>query len=375
MKEYSVYDLYVVEIQRGNDTQYLFCKHNELSDTYVDIFTNEKLKITNKSNIQCLSNYYSIFFGSPLILDKAELLRKYITINYEANLEKAETFFQSDDYVTYSNRMLEKATLNFFPNSGKWYGHCYGIPKDLNMTNLPCHLRDDLWLARMLRQNQKLMYMSTNRILQFVKTSSLFQEKRHEYEQKIVKWQIDFMKNDGENWIIDENYGGDCLFLSSVCDLGFRKGIIDTLSNIGMSMDAIEEGIEKNADRWRNSFMRRAFANEYEPVFYCMDFVNLFGEGEPQKEKRKRLEKADPEFKEKWLKMRKYEYYQRHKDSVDKYGVVESDMLLSDEEVAALKVYLEQKHNERKVRIEQYKLEIGASRRQQRTLRKENNNV
>ena len=42
MKKYSIYSLYVVEVQNGNDTQYLICKHNELSDVYVEVFTNEK---------------------------------------------------------------------------------------------------------------------------------------------------------------------------------------------------------------------------------------------------------------------------------------------------------------------------------------------
>ena len=132
--------------------------------------------------------------------------------------------------------------------------------------------------------------MSTNKVLQFVKTSKFFKEKRHEYEQEIVKWQIDWMRSGGENWVIDEDYGGDFVFLTSVCDLGFRKGVVDTLSSIGMNIDAIEEGIEKNADRWRDSFMSSAFSNEYEPVFLNIDFSNFFGENEQQKEERKTLE-------------------------------------------------------------------------------------
>ena len=69
------------------------------------------------------------------------------------------------------------------------------------------------------------------------------------------------------------------------------------------------------------------------------------------------LEQVDLEFKEKWLKVRKYEYYQRHKDSVDKYGVVEPDMKLSAEEVEELKIYLMQKHNERMLQIEKFNQE------------------
>lgn len=375
MKKYNVFSLYVVEVQHGSDTHYLICKRNGLSNTYTEIFTNEKIKVTDSSMIELLSSYYSPLgvcnytTGKPLMLDKKELLRKYTTINGEASIDKGEALSQSKNNIIETNGILEKATLNFFPKEGIWYSTCFRKPEDLSMGNLPCHLRDDLWLAKMLKQNQKLFYMSTNRVLQFVKTSPFFREKRHEYEQEIVKWQIDWMRSGGENWIIDEEYGGDFVFLTPVCDLGFRKGVVDTLLSIGMNIDAIEEGIERNADRWRDSFMSSAFRNEYEPVFLNIDFSNFFGDEEQPKQERKTLESVDSEFKEKWLKMRKYEYYQRHKDSVDKYGIVEPDMTLSEEEVAELKIYLEQKHNERMIQIEQYK---KGTQGQPRTLKKLN---
>lgn len=375
MKKYNVFSLYVVEVQHDSDTHYLICKRNELSNTYTEIFTNEKIKVTDSSMIESLSSYYSPLgvcnytTGKPLMLDKKELLRKYIIINGEASIDKGEALSQNKNNIIETNGILEKATLNFFPKEGIWYSTCFRKPEDLSMGNLPCHLRDDLWLAKMLKQNQKLFYMSTSRVLQFVKTSPFFQEKRHEYEQEIVKWQIDWMRSGGENWIIDEEYGGDFVFLTPVCDLGFRKGVVDTLLRIGINIDAIEEGIERNADRWRDSFMSSAFRNEYEPVFLNIDFSNFFGDEEQPKQERKTLESVDSEFKEKWLKMRKYEYYQRHKDSVDKYGIAESDMTLSEEEVAELKIYLEQKHNERMIQIEQYK---KGTQGQPRTLKKTN---
>lgn len=380
MKKYNVYSLYVIEVQNGNDTHYLICKYNELSDIYEEIFTNEKIKLDNNSIVEPLSNYYyalsqcNYTTGESLMLDKKELLIKYITINGEASLEKGEALSQNDNNTIEVNGILEKATLNFFPKEGTWYSECFRQPHDLNMTNLPCHLRDDLWLAKMLKRNQKLFYMSTNRVLQFVKTSPFFQEKRHEYEQEIVKCQIDWMRSDGENWIIDEDYGGDFVFLTPVCDLGFRKGVVDTLLRIGMSIDVIEEGIEKNADRWRDSFMSSAFSNEYEPVFLNIGLGNFLEKKEHQKVERKTLEPADQEFKEKWLQMRKYEYYQRHKDSVDKYGVVEPDMILSENEVEELREYLQKKHTERKTQIEQYEQERNANKSQQRILRKDANN-
>ena len=367
MKKYSVYSLYVVEVQNDIDTHYLICKHNELSDTYVEIFTNEKIKITNNVSVEPLSNYYSILAqsnyttGKPLMLGKKELLRKYITINGKASLEKGEALSRSGNNIIEANGILEKATLNFFPKEGVWYSHCFRQPKDLGMGNLPCNLRNDEWLAQMLRKDQKLFYISYRKVLDYVRNSQFFKEKRHEYELEIVKWQINWIVTGGENWIVDEKLGGDFVYIMPTVDLGIRKGVVDTLSKIGMNKDVIEEGIEINADLWRNSSMLRAFYNTYNSVFDITCYGNS-------------VEEPSEEHKEKWLKMRKYEYYQRHKDSVDKYGVVEPDMTLSDEEVAELRIYLEQKNNQRKAQIEQLKQERNASKGQQRVLRKVNNN-
>lgn len=290
------------------------------------------------------------------MLDKKALLRKLISINNEANLEKNTEFFKSKDISIEINDILEKATINFFPKEGKWYSYCFQKPKYLKKNYLPCHLRDDLWLAKMLKKDQELFNISINEILQFVKTSTFFQEKRHEYEQEIVKWQIDWMISGGENWLVDKNYDGDFIFLSPLCDLGFRKGIVDTLSKIGISIDAIEEGIERNSDSWRDLPMKQAFYNKYQTTFSNIDFT-IFSRNKKQTKQEDENLELYLEFKEKWLKLRKYEYYQRHKCSVDKYGIIEPDMTLSAEEVDELKAYLKLKHNEIISQKEQFEQE------------------
>lgn len=355
MRKYNISSLYVVEVQHSNDNHYLICKKNKLSATYVEIFTNEKVEITDNVSIEPLANYYNNPLLKPLRLDKKELLRKYTIINAETSLEQGKMISQSANNIVEINSILERATLDFFPKEGKWGSRSYENSNNLEMENLPYHLSDDLWLARMLKRNQKLFFINTRDVLQFVKTSQIFQEKKHDYEQEIVKWQIEWMISGGEGWIVDDKYGGEFVFLTPVCDLGFRKGVVDTLLGIGMSLDAIEEGIEKNATMWRDMFMNRAFENEYRSIFLSIDFSKYFDRNEQQDDGLKNLKIRDAEFKEKWLKMRKYEYYQRHKDSVDKYGVVEADMVLSDEEVAELKIYLEQKHVEKMSQIEQFK--------------------
>ncbi len=368
MKRYNVYKLYVVELNLGNKVYYYICSHSNFTNKYIEIFS--KMEIPNSiiSNVEPLLKYYyseeSLSSPSESLksLEQSNLLNKYININIEARLDNdEEKIFQNDINKPLSERILEEATTKFFPQNGHWYNTCFKKPQELNMEYLPCHLRDDEWLAKMLKKNQNLFFMSNNKILNFIKNSSFFQEKRHDYELEIVKWQIEWMKSGGENWIVDDKYGGDLVFLSPLCDIGFRKGIIDTLSKIGMNIDAIEEGIEKHANMWRDSFMNKAFTNEYEPVFYDMIICNFFDEGKRQEEKPE-LEPVDQEFKEKWLKMRKYEYYQRHKNSVDKYGVVEQDMQMSEEEVNELKLYLSIKSEERKKQLEDFGKKPGQVR-------------
>ncbi len=351
MKKYSLSDLYVLEVKRGKDVYYLICQYNLVSGNFVEIFTNEKIKTGSDIIFKPLSCYYSSFskcdyeFLRFVKLDKRELLKKYIVINDDAVYESENS---SIEYL------LEKATLKFFPRTGIWYSSCFSRPEELSMENLPCHLRDDLWLAKMLRQNQKLFNISIDRILEFVKTSSVFQVKRHEYEQEIVKFQIKWMAKGGDNWISDKDYGGDIVFLTSVCDLGFRKGVEDTLLKIGIDREAIEEGIEKNAYMWRDSFMNLAFSNLYEPVFPSVDFRKVFGISD-EKVESKVLEAVSPEFREKWIRMRKYEYYMAHKGSVDRYGVIEPDMMLTDEEVIELREYLKAMDEKRRTQIEQFR--------------------
>ncbi len=142
------------------------------------------------------------------------------------------------------------------------------------------------------------------------------------------------MKNSEERWCTSEKYG-DSSQLSPDWDKVFRQGIVDTLLAIGMPIDAIEEGIEKNADKWRSIKMESSFRNAYNPIFNYLEPIEA------------RLKAPEPEFHDAWMKMRLYEYYQEHKESVDKYGEVLDEMKMTDEEVQKLKQYLEIKIQER----------------------------
>lgn len=241
---------------------------------------------------------------------------------------------------------LDKTLKNFFPKDGHWYSNCFNKSNFVAEENLPCHLRNDKWLADLILKKYNLYYLGKGTIIEYIINSNNFDKLRHEYEQKIVSWQIDWMCNGGDNWIIDEKLGGDLYLFSTKCDYAFRKGVVDTLLAIGMNINAIEEGIEKNANKWRENHMTIAFRN-----LYCVSPYSLLPSGNEEK----LLEEPSQEHYEKWLKLRLYEYYIEHKDSVDKYGKVLPEMKMTEAEVIELKKWLEVAHEKRMKQIAEFK--------------------
>ena len=239
------------------------------------------------------------------------------------------------------NDILINTINNFFPSTGWWGSNCFNRPNDILQSNL----RNNKLLAKKILSAANLAPGYYNKVLEFINSSDLFKQKVYEYEQEIVKWQIDWMKNGGENWICDENLGGDLCLMLPQCDIAFRKGVVDTLIAMGLNKDAIEEGLERNAKMWRNLFIERAFRVKYEPIT-----LNLFGDKDFEP-----LPAADLEHKEAWIKMRKYEYYCEHKKSVDLYGSIDPEMLLTKEEIINLKIYLDEANAKRLALVEERK--------------------
>lgn len=143
------------------------------------------------------------------------------------------------------NDFLDSKVKDFFPEEGFWGSNCFKREQIVSENNLPCHLRNIDWLTSLIIKKYSLYSLEKETIKEYVRDSIYFNQLRSEYEQRIVKWQINFMLNNGENWIVDHKYGGELYLFNKQCDYAFRKGIVDTLSAIGINIDAIEEGIEK----------------------------------------------------------------------------------------------------------------------------------
>lgn len=230
--------------------------------------------------------------------NKIQLLEKVMLMK---NYNKTELY-----------KILEEEIETFFPKDGIWYSNCFSKPKEVGYGNMPCHLRDNKWLTSLMLQKLDLNNTYYDEVYAYLLSSNEFQEKRHEYELEIVKWQINFTP-DGECLLMDEAHGSDLWKKTEDCDKSFRWSVKHTLEAIGMNSDVIEEGLEKYSDLWRDTYMKLAFNNRYNPL---TSIPYLIGRNDNLIS----LSKPDEKHKEKWLELRKYEYYLEHKTSVDNYG-------------------------------------------------------
>lgn len=219
----------------------------------------------------------------------------------------------------------EKVSPNFFPETGMVDNICFKNSNEYDSRYFPCHTRDDNWLVFFLKSKFDITYISISFLVKYMKVSYAFNKERHDYEQRIVKWQIEDLSNGGKNCIMDNKLGGDLFYITPKCDIAFRKAIVDTLLKVGLDIDSIEEGLEKNANIWRDKYITLALKNAIMfNIDSCMqnDFEN-----------NKQLNYI-------WKIVRLYDYYQTHKDSVDKYGEVLPEMKVSKQKVMELKKVL-----------------------------------
>ena len=346
-RKYNIQDLYVIKECKNGVTRFYIATFS-YDGVYVEVLNGKRLNVDNKENIEPLTRYYSsseaynYTVWTPLSRD--ELFKKTIQISTDyaiAQYEK-EQFRILDQTLMISDLVekLNEATMELFSRNGKLRLSDFGKSD----TSLIQHLRDDEWLAKRL-QNSSIEFKDVffGTIYTYVKTSPLFQKQRYGYEQRIIKHQIEGFVGLGVAWDNFSNIFADSTYFYENYDICFRLAIDKILKGAEMDSEAIEEGFEVNSGVWRDSCMRIAFKNIYEPNLVFVD------------EGLTRMEPVCEEFKNAWLRMRMYEYYQAHKDSVDKYGEVTPEMQMSEEEVESLRRYLAQMHAERMAYIEEFR--------------------
>lgn len=234
----------------------------------------------------------------------------------------------------------DKALLDvvrlFFPESGEWSSVCFSQSDALHRRYLPCHLRDTNWMSQLFSKElyaEKYLLIPPAVIKSFMETSADFARLRHDYELKIVRWQIDWIMHDGENWLLPDGVDDIFKITSPDVDKIVRGGVVKTLRAIGMDYEVIEEGLEKHADAWRKHAMLNGFRNQYNPyVFLAKNF-----ERKPIAE----------DHQKNWLADREYQYYKDHKKMVDKYGMPTEAMKMTSAEHGQLLKVLNQQNAER----------------------------
>lgn len=236
--------------------------------------------------------------------------------------------------------ILDKEIETFFPDNGWWGSSCFKRPTEIAKAYIPCHTRDNAWLSKLFEQKlaNKGIEIPAQKIQQFMEKSEIFDELRHNYELKIVHWQIIYMKDGGSGWLMPKGFDDFSLLVRSDVDKMFRGGVVKTLEAIGLPREVIEEGIEKNADLWRLSYMNQGYTNVYEPYFVA--------QGKPPV--------TDKTHRQNWIKLKLYEYYRDHKSSVDKYGVVSPAMQMTEDEVESLREVVTVQNEQRKSYIAEW---------------------
>jgi len=260
---------------------------------------------------------------------------------------KEENDIKSDDIIT----ILEQEMKNFFPKNGHWYSSCFRQSNEINRKFLPCHLRDYVWLSKLMQKEleTKSVHIPANLIKSFMINSQEFNDRRYNYELEIVRWQIEWMDNGGEHWLVPADFGGDFWMHGGNCDICFRQGVVETLTAIGMAKYVVEQGLEIYSHLWREKYMSLAFENRYNPT------INNF----LRKSRIEPLPALDEGHKEMWLKVRRYKYYLEHKNVLDELKLMSPDMLMSQEEIRKILVKLKVTNIQREMTIKRWK-EKGA---------------
>lgn len=359
MKKYNVYDLSVIKVEKNGVTYRFICKKSIFNDScYAEVLTGDNVIAKSNDDITPLYSYYSpiathdMTTGKPLMLDKMDILKKYIDINKDVILEREAATYENNNLLNVEE-ILDRAVSDLFPEKGNWGSDCFNRPDTVGIPYIPCHARDDEWMAKLIRKVKDIYFINLNRIIQYLKESDFYKEKRHNYELEVVRWQIEWMMSGGENWLVEDSFGGDFIMFDESGDIGFRRGIYRTLTKIGMNPEVVEEGIEKNAAMWRDSWMNKAFRNRFEPIFG--EIVYPLFHGQETAHTVKQLPPASDELRNLWLKLRKYEYYLENKSSVDKYGDADDDMLMSEEDAEELRKEVRRLSIERQREISEFR--------------------
>ena len=197
--------------------------------------------------------------------------------------------------------------------------------------NVVLNLENKEWFVNYL--SSIFTNISKDKIEHYINTSTGFEKMIHDYQMEIARWVINYSNVYAKGFLKIDNR----LKMSVVeTDYAFRKSLSDSFKYLGFSYDRREEAIESLSKYWRSPRMRAFFYSAYA--------------GDIALVARETYKKHDLNFRDNWLRLKEYDYYQKHKESVDKYSEPTPAMLMDKEEAEELKNMIielsEERHRE-----------------------------
>lgn len=280
--------------------------------------------------------------------------------------------------------VLDQFVADFFPD----YGEINKLLKGLKMSDknftcfynanfLPFHTRDNEWLANYVERALSQLYSlsknlknskkeSAKKILPFrnlskdylyftpyrcitpvdfksiqkyVKLSPKFNEKRCEYEQDLTTVYLN-------NWMIGSNTDFYCnadekarIKKAPNYDKLLRENVLGAMKALGVNKKSAETSLELNGNSWREVSMYKAFYNE--KGFFNKEQLKFLA--------RKNLPllsdllNKELEYAETWVRLRKNEYYETHKNLINELGLTNHYKKLSSKQLAELRANNQQR--------------------------------
>ena len=208
--------------------------------------------------------------------------------------------------------------------------------QDLTKENIVLNLENKEWLINYY--HSIFSNITRDKIEQYLNTSSGFNKIIHDYQMSIARWIINYMNVNAKGFLVTENH---LHFTVIESDYAFRRSLSDSLKYIGFSYDRREEAIETFSKFWRSPRMRAFFYHAYAGNIALVA--------------RETYKKHDLDFRDKWLRLKEYDYYQKHKESVDKYSEPTPAMLMDKKEAEELKNLIIELSEARHAEMEYFK--------------------
>ena len=202
---------------------------------------------------------------------------------------------------------------------------------------LPFHIRDNKWLTQYVHEvvSQKRLrcIIGLKDIQDYVENSGVFYSSRDQYEENLIKAQIQYMltKPVPNGLMVSQRAPYQHHYMADY-DKFFRKQLVKALSQTGINKYKIEAGIERNAHLWRQQVMTQTFENLYYPHPYPeliekhQEFDTWWG----------RLAQMKKEHQAAWLKYRELDYYAQHKAIIDRTGTATENMKMTGSDASQL---------------------------------------